>query len=152
MPNQGTFSRDGEVLYLKLGNSYTDAYICQNCLVYIKTYTFGGLPLQYSCLKNPTDRDAWQAPVQRVAKSLIRHSTHTHVHMHTYIHFTVCKLLCFFFSFIFNWRIIALQCCAGFCHTTTSISHKYSHVSSLLNLHPTPLGCHRVPSCTQFLN
>ena len=24
----------------------------------------------------------------------------------------------FFFLFIFNWRIIALQCCAGFCNTT----------------------------------
>ena len=24
--------------------------------------------LQYSCLKNPMDRGAWQAPVQRVAK------------------------------------------------------------------------------------
>jgi len=25
------------------------------------------------------------------------------------------KLL--FYSFIFNWRIIALQCCVGFCHS-----------------------------------
>ena len=32
----------------------------------------GGLgnPLQYSCLKNPKDRGAWQAMVHRVAKSL----------------------------------------------------------------------------------
>ena len=28
-----------------------------------------GNPLQYSCLKNPMDRGAWQAPVHRVAKS-----------------------------------------------------------------------------------
>ena len=28
-----------------------------------------GNPLQYSCLKNPIDRGAWQATVQRVAKS-----------------------------------------------------------------------------------
>ena len=27
--------------------------------------------------------------------------------------------------FIFNWRIIALQCYAGFCHITTHISHNY---------------------------
>ena len=26
-------------------------------------------PLQYSCLKNPIDRGAWQATVQRVTKS-----------------------------------------------------------------------------------
>ena len=27
-------------------------------------------PLQYSCLKNPMDRGAWQATVQRVTKSV----------------------------------------------------------------------------------
>ena len=26
-----------------------------------------GNPLQYSCLENPTDREAWQATVQRAA-------------------------------------------------------------------------------------
>ena len=31
-----------------------------------------GNPLQYSCLKNPLDRRAWEATVQRVAKSQIR--------------------------------------------------------------------------------
>ena len=29
----------------------------------------GNNPLQYSCLRNPMDRGAWQATVQRVAKS-----------------------------------------------------------------------------------
>ena len=28
-----------------------------------------GNPLQYSCLKNPSDRGAWQATVHRAAKS-----------------------------------------------------------------------------------
>ena len=28
-----------------------------------------GNPLQYSCLGNPMDREAWRATVQRVAKS-----------------------------------------------------------------------------------
>ena len=28
-----------------------------------------GNPLQYSCLEDPTDRGAWQATVQRVAKN-----------------------------------------------------------------------------------
>ena len=36
-----------------------------------------GNSLQYSCLKNPMDREAWQAAVQRVAKSRTRLSTHT---------------------------------------------------------------------------
>ena len=30
----------------------------------------------------------------------------------------------FFFFFMFNWKIIALKCCVGFCGTTTRISHK----------------------------
>ena len=40
-----------------------------------------GNPLQYSCLKNPTDRGAWLATVHRVAKSQTRLkqlSRHTH--------------------------------------------------------------------------
>ena len=28
-----------------------------------------GIPLQYSCLKNPMDKGAWRAVVQRVTKS-----------------------------------------------------------------------------------
>ena len=28
-----------------------------------------GNPLQYSCLENPMDREAWQATVHRVAKT-----------------------------------------------------------------------------------
>ena len=36
-----------------------------------------GNPLQYSCLRNPTDRGAWQATVLRVAKSGTRLNKHT---------------------------------------------------------------------------
>ena len=36
-----------------------------------------GNPLQYSCLRNPTDRGAWQATVYRVTKSWTQLSTHT---------------------------------------------------------------------------
>ena len=32
-----------------------------------------------------------------------------------------------------NWRIVALQYCVGFCHTSTWISHRYTYVPSLLN-------------------
>ena len=39
--------------------------------------------------------------------------------------------------FIFNWKIIALQSCIGFCHVSTWISHRYMCVFSLLNLPPT---------------
>ena len=63
----------------------------------------------------------------------------------------VQKGILWFVFKIFNWRIIALEYCAGFYHTSTWISHRYTYVPSLLNLLPTPhtippsLGCHRAP-------
>ena len=49
----------------------------------------------------------------------------------------------FFFNFIFlknvfKWRKIALQCCVGFCHTTTQISHNHTCIPSILRLPPLP--------------
>ena len=52
----------------------------------------------------------------------------------------------FFFPFIFiSWRLITLQYCSGFCHTSTRISHGFTCVPhpgppSQLPLHPIPLG------------
>ena len=40
------------------------------------------------------------------------------------------------FYFIFYWRIIALRNFSVFCQTSTSISHKYTHIPSFLNLPP----------------
>ena len=37
-----------------------------------------------------------------------------------------------------NWRILALQCCVGFCYTTTWLSFKYTYILSLLSLPPSP--------------
>ena len=38
-----------------------------------------GNPLQYSCLRNPMDRGAWQVTVHEVTKSPARMITHTHI-------------------------------------------------------------------------
>ena len=37
------------------------------------------------------------------------------------------------YLFNFNWRIITLQYCDSFCHTSTWISRTYTYVPSLLN-------------------
>ena len=39
----------------------------------------------------------------------------------------------------FNWRIIALQYCVGFCCATALVSRKYTYIPSLWSLPPTPL-------------
>ena len=66
---------------------------------------------------------------------------------YTWYHFSfaICTVLKLFLYIIFYWRIIALQNFAVFCHTSTWISHRYTYISSLLNLRPTPLGWYRVP-------
>ena len=71
------------------------------------------------------DREGWHAAVHGIAKSGTRLSDWTELNW-----------------FIFNWRIIALQYCVGFCHTSAWISHRYTHVPSLLNLPPTS---HTIP-------
>ena len=39
--------------------------------------------------------------------------------------------------FSFNWRIIALLCCVGFCQTSTGISHRYAYSPTPLKFPPT---------------
>ena len=45
-----------------------------------------GNPLQYSCLENLMDREAWQTTIHRIAERqawMKRLNTHTHTHTHT---------------------------------------------------------------------
>ena len=54
-----------------------------------------GNPLQYSCLKNTTDRGAWQATVHEAAKEsdlTERLNTDTHAHTNIYIYTTWLNL------------------------------------------------------------
>ena len=59
-----------------------------------------------------------------------------------YVHLQSSCLLCrIFFFFNFNWRLISLQYCGGFCHTFTWISHGYTCVP-----HPIPQGHPSAPA------
>ena len=62
----------------------------------------------------------------------------------------------FFKVILFNWTIITLQYCDGFCHTSTWISHGCTYVPhpespSHLPPHPIPLGCPRAPALSALL-
>ena len=55
------------------------------------------------------------------------------------------KATLIYYSFCFSFLNLissliggSLQCCDGFCHTPTRVSHKYTHVPFLLNLPPIP--------------
>ena len=48
----------------------------------------------------------------------------------------------FIFKIYFWLEIIALQCCVGFCQSSTWISHRHAYVLSLVNLPPTS---HTIP-------
>ena len=62
--------------------------------------------------------------------------------------FIICRL--FKDLFIFNWKIIALQCCIGLCYTITWISHRCIYVFSLLNLPPTLSHPYRLSQSTRL--
>ena len=66
---------------------------------------------------------------------------------------------CFFFFYYFihfNWRLITLKCCHGFCHTSRCISLGCTCVPhpeppSYFPPHLIPLGCPRAPALSVLL-
>ena len=49
-------------------------------------------------------------------------------------------------KFVFNWRIITLQYCFGFCHTSTWISHQFHSVAQSCLTLCNPMDCN-MPGC-----
>ena len=103
-----------------------------------------GNPLQYSCLGNPMEIEAWWATVHGITKSCTQLSEWTTT--------TIYTLYIYIYIYNIYYRYIKLEdscftklCC--FC-CTTWISRNYTYIYTLpptLTPHATPLGCHRVP-------
>ena len=71
--------------------------------------------------------------------------------LHSTEEITILFIAFYFFSFYFNWRLITLQYCGGFCHTFTWISHGCTCVPhpdppSLLPPHPISQGHPSAPA------
>ena len=67
-----------------------------------------GNPFQYSCLKNPKDRGAWEATVHWITKSRTHWATNFHFHIYThsilYLHWPWRKMGCKFpTGMIYGW-------------------------------------------------
>ena len=54
--------------------------------------------------------------------------------------------------FYYNWRLVTLQCCDGFCHTLTWISHRWRGGPPVPNplAPPSPSHPSGLPQCTGF--
>ena len=139
--------------------------------VRIKLYIYlvlgNGNPPQCSCLENPRDGGAWWAAVCGVAQSWTRQKWLSSRQQFSCNCFSFENSLIiltplwdwryyFFFQFFlkfiyFNWRLITLQYCGGFCHTLTWISHEFTCVPHPelpfhLPLHTIPQGHPSAPT------
>ena len=72
----------------------------------------------------PMDRGAWQATVHGIAKSSDMTEWLSTLSNFFKPRFAIYQL----FKNFFNWRIIALQRCIGYCCTTAQIGHNYTYI------------------------
>ena len=100
---------------MHLFSDLTFSFIATNWgCVHLNIGEGNGNPLQYSCLGSSKDRSAWWAAVPGVTKSRTRL-----IGQRSRVFSTA-----FFLKLInFNWRLITLHYCSGFCHILTWISH-----------------------------
>ena len=76
-----------------------------------------GNPFHYSCLENPMDRGDGRLQSMRLKES----DKTDWLNITEKKRFLSVKNI--FNWFVFNWRVITLQYCVGFCPTSTWISH-----------------------------
>ena len=90
----------------------------------------GGLPSMGSQSRTRLKRLSSSSSSECVEPTVLRSKFWVGIH---FLCVCVCVCVC-----VFNWRIVVLQCCVGFCPTTMWISHQYTCAPSFLNLLPPP--------------
>ena len=80
-----------------------------------------GYPIQCSCQENPTDREAWWAAVQGVAKSWTWLNTHVHIYVHTHICIHIWKRI----FYALCACVLVAQSCLTLCNPWT-VAHQAS--------------------------
>ena len=126
-------------------------------IVLLKIYIYvyigegSGNPLQYSCLGNPMDREAWPATVHGVTKSWTRLINETTTIPQTLTTTVFSSLSTFGLLFFLNFAFFYLTIFYWFCHTSTCICHGCTRVPnpeppSHLPPHTIPLGRTSAPA------
>ena len=77
----------------------------------------------------------------------LHRSLHVGLSSHLCYHRSLCRVPCGFLSYFvsnlnlflyFNWKMITIQHCDGFCCTSTLVSHRYTCVQHILQSSPHP--------------
>ena len=77
----------------------------------------------------------WRCPEGGCRINWVREQKGSHVEWQRILFFLISSYSLYLFSFIFNWKRVALEWCVG---STNRISHQYTHLPSLLSLPPAP--------------
>lgn len=91
-----------------------------------------------------------------ISLSCFLFSLHAELHMHhcldlALVHLILKNLLHVCFFFFNNWEIFAFQNVVIFCHTSTGISHRYTHVPSSRTSLPSSSSSHLLQPVTEAL-
>ena len=93
-----------------------------------------GSPLQYSCLKNPMDRGAWQATVHGVPKSWTWLSDWTHTHTKTHTHLYRVRVCTYIHTHThplsMGYQRAGHNWATEHTYTHTSITHTHRHTNT----------------------
>ena len=106
----------------------------QNIIFLCLWFTFSYHPLQYSCLENPIDREAWRATVHRVEKSWTELKWFSIMHA-TWELNDLFFVLLFFFNLGDRWKFSILSFKSKYASLTTMcICHRIQYTFMIFKI------------------